>query len=239
MNVYWSVLVTQEHEPAVPMIKFLEPKSESSLLPKINVKDNLPGTNFYPCPAFKQQIQNSFRLQFPFDYNLLFSNGNISSNMHDQTFFNTVLNIRSMPDKLLSFNLFYLFIAEESLNIDVTGCYFSDNDFVNKTMIVPGQFDIAKWVRPIDCAFIVKNNVDKIDIKTGDDFLNVKFLTDEKVTLKKFFPTKKLETLISHNVTARHYKSKMVEPLKYYYDLYRNAKMHKYIIKEVKDNLME
>jgi hypothetical protein len=245
MNIYWGVALEPTRmglDPSIPLINYFDPKSTLSLISEIDFVEKKSVTNFFMCPAFKDQTQNTFRLKFPFDYRLEFSDdngGTVSSPMYDQKFFDSMVHVRSVPLKMFSFNLPYIFIAEDDrTEIEATGCYFSDNDFVNKTRVIPGQFNIGKWYRPLDCAFMVKNNVSHIDINRGDDYAVVKFLTDKKINLKKFYVTDKISNLIREVTKAKDYKNKL-KPLNWYYSLFQESKIKSIILKEINNNLME
>jgi hypothetical protein len=236
MNVYWSVIIL--HDEISPFLTYEEPKTIAESLNAIDTSTLKPGDNFKYCPAFRKQSSNTFKLSFPFDYRLSFENNNIKTDMYDQRFFDAMVSIRSPEMRMLSLNLHYLFVAEESLEMATYPSYMSDNDFAVKTILIPGQFDIGRWVRPLDCAFMMRKGFDEVNINRGDEYLTIKFLTDEKINLKKFFVSPILANLIKQNVESRTYKKK-AQPLQYYYNLYQRAKMHKLIMKEIKNNLMD
>ena len=235
MIVYWSIYP----DPKLPLINYEEPEELATLVNNFDYTTENIRRNFKYCPAVKDMIKNVYRLKFPFDYNITFTDTDIVSSVYDQEFFNKMVLIRSVEKKHLSFNLTYLFVCEESLEIESSSCYFSDNEFVNKTMLVPGKFNIGKWIRPLDCAFFMKNGFDSLNVKRGDDYSYVKFNTNEKVELKKFYCTDTLLNLVSSNLKSRDYKSKLIEKLSFYYRMYEKAKIHSLVIKEIKNNLME
>ena len=243
MIVYYTPISTfnqfEFNDHSLPLVKFLEPVETSTLIMNIPLEGLNKASNFKYCPALKNQIRNSYTLRFPFDYHLEIKDNNIFSNMYDQQFFDQVVNIRSLEHKLLGLRIFYLFISEDSLEMEVTGSYLGDNDFVNKTIVIPGQFNIGKWTRNLELSFLLKNNINEIKINKGDPYLNVKFLTDEHVNLKKFYPTDQLLKIIKQNLNVPKYKIKLVEPLQYYYDLYKQSKMHNAVIREIKNNLLD
>jgi len=135
-------------------------------------------------------------------------------------------------------SLSYIFIAEESLEIEWTGAHFTDNEFTRKAMTIPGTFDIGKWPRPLDCAFLLRDGVTDLNINRGDDYGYVRFLTNENITLKKFFPTQKIADISSECLRARAFKKGLIAPLNHWYDLYKSASIHKTLIDEINDNLM-
>lgn len=235
MIVYWSIYP----EPKLPLINYEEPEELSTLINNFDYVTENVKRNFKYCPAVKEMTKNVYRLKFPFEYDLTLTENNVGSSLYDQEFFNKMVLVRSLEKKHLSFNLGYLFVCEESLEIESSSCHFSDNDFVNKTMLVPGKFNIGKWVRPLDCAFFMKNGFNTLNIKRGDDYSYVKFDTTEKIQLKKFYCTDNLLGLVQNNLKSRDYKIKPIEKLMHFYKLYEKAKMHKLVMREIKSNLME
>jgi hypothetical protein len=235
MVVYWTVYPL----PNLPLLNYKEPTSLTNLINDFEYKTENIRDNFKYCPAVKNSSKNTFRLQFPFDYNIELKNDAIVSTFYDQDFFDKMVLVRSVEKKHLSFNLAYLFVCEDDLEIETTSCHFSDNDFTNKTMIVPGRFNIGKWVRPLDCAFFIKNNHTSLSINNGDDYCYIKFNTNETVELKKFYTSSKIIDIVKGNFKSREYKIKLIEKLSYFYDLYEKSKLHKIIINEIKNNLME
>jgi hypothetical protein len=133
----------------------------------------------------------------------------------------------------------YVFFSEESVEIEMSGAHFSDSEFSSKVKLIPGTFDIGKWVRPLDCTFVTKPGVKTLNINRGDDWGYVKFNTKEKIRLKKFHSSDRFMDLMESNIRTRTFKRLFPAPLSYYYKLYEESKMHKLILKEVKNNLMD
>lgn len=232
MNVYWTAITPMDSFSA---INFLDPEPSIKF-----INDREMGNNDVKfCPAVKLQQKNCYSLKFPVDYDLHFEGDRFYSTMYDQEFFDKYIMMRDPVSRLITMRIYYLFIAEESLEIESTGAYVADNEFVNKAIMVPGRFDIGKWYRPLDCAFFVKKGVNSMEMKRGEIYSTVKFLTDKPVKLKKFEATDKLVKLIEHNVNSRNYKCKMAETLSYYYGMLEQSRFKKAILKEVKNNLLD
>ena len=64
--------------------------------------------------------------------------------------FSVLLNFDQTP---------FLFFCEESLQMQQNGAHFNQNGFIDKTLIIPGKYDIGKWFRPLETPFIFKNGV--------------------------------------------------------------------------------
>jgi len=246
MKIYWTALNTLIEEKitehSLQFINYLEPVSTFELLNNLP-SDNLEMQhNFKYCPAMKRRVSNSYELLFPFDYRLKFDNsggGRVVTDIYDQKFFDDIVTIRNNKIKLVSLNLMYIFIPEKSVEIQTTNSYLSDNEFVNRTIAMPGQFNIYDWIRNIEFAFFLKKDFDEVNIKKGDPYLNVKFLTDEKVELCKFYPTDNFSVMLRRNWIARNYKMPSIKPLKYYYDMFNQSKMRKAFMREIQNNLLD
>ena len=69
--------------------------------------------------------------------------------------------------------------------------------------LITGKFDISQWVRPLNCAFEIKNQHQEIVIKRGDPLAIIAFYSNkinDTYKLKKIKPSKELINL-SHDNT--------------------------------------
>lgn len=240
MDVYWSVYKNFKVDYCVPMAHYLEPSNLFEERAAANLNVSSKKEDFRYCPAYKEAIKNTFILKFPFDYFIQFSeDGKIKNHSYDRRFLDTMVLHRSNIPISCSFALNYIFFCEQSLEMQMTGAHFSVNDFVNKTMIIPGKFDIGKWFRNLDCAFIMKGNNRTLNINRGDDYCYVNFLTDEKVTLKKFYMSNTIMELSNSLLNYRNYQKRSFLPLIDRYNTYKNSKFSKLIFSEIQNNLMD
>jgi hypothetical protein len=157
--------------------------------------------------------------------------------MHDQQFFNDYIRIRSIKDGLFSMGLQYVFFSEEDLEIEATGAYFSENSFTNNVRVIPGKYNIGKWIRPVEAPFIVNKDCNNIKMNRGDDYLYVKFNTIEDVNLVKFNMSDSVKNTISRNLTSKPYHRTYT--LMHWYDMFAESKQKKFLLNEIKNNLME
>lgn len=242
MNVYWSIYKEEcQNKNYIPSIHYHEPEPifKLSCSEKFDIKDK--AGDFRYCPAFKDYCKNTFALKMPMDYrlSLLKDQKRIVSDMYDQSFFENTVLIRSIKDNMFSIRIHYIFFAEESLEIENNGAHFSDSEFARKTRIIPGKFDVGKWFRPLDCAILINKNEEILNINNGDVFSYVKFLTDEEINLKRFVMTDELTDIVKQNVSYKRFINKKFSPLSYWYDLFKSSNQKKYILKHIKNNLME
>ena len=68
--------------------------------------------------------------------------------------------------------------------------------------LVTGKFDISQWVRPLNCAFEIKNQHEEIKIKRGDPLAIIAFYSDkinDTFKLNKIKPSNELINLSNTN----------------------------------------
>ena len=160
MNVYWSPIIMKPVFTGEGMshLRVPEPTLASNIL-KGTFDENNRSSNFMKCPSFNKQQKNVYALKFGYTYGFEINKGNVKTEFYDQSFFNDTILLRDPKNKILSLGrMGYIFISETSLEIDLTGAYLDNNDFVNKTTVIPGSFDIGKWFRPLELGFIIKND---------------------------------------------------------------------------------
>jgi hypothetical protein len=133
-----------------------------------------------------------------------------------------------------------MFFSDEDCEMQFTGPMLVDNNFARNCMIIPGQFDIGRWFRGIDFGFYVREKNVTVSVKKGDTIANIRFLTDKKITFKKFFITPELNNLANLVVNYKHsQKFPLNNYLKNMYLDFQTSKIKKQILKEIKNNLLD
>jgi hypothetical protein len=84
---------------------------------------------------------------------------------------------------LLGVDWLTVFITDRPIMMQVLPAFMHRNDFTEKTTIVPGEYDISRWTRPVETVFEIRSNKEKIVIKKGDAILYVKFSSDDSIKL--------------------------------------------------------
>lgn len=155
------------------------------------------GTTYLKCPAHTDFLKNTLVFCAPFDLSL-----QIEIDPHtelvkiyceniSQEVFEQIVDTRFLypnekgknPYPLLGIDWLYVFACEESLMMQVFPAFMHKNDFTEKTTVIPGEYDIGKWTRPVEVVFEIRSNREKIQIKKGDAISYVKFLTDDSIKL--------------------------------------------------------
>ena len=229
ITVYWSSLEDEwlrAKEPEAVYKDFLKDKK------------NFEST-IAMCPAVKDYTKNTFSLKSIYDYEFEINKdlNDATSQLYDQVFFNKHVEIRSIENKFFSFSQRLVFFTEEqSLNMSLGILpYFEDNEITKRCTLIPGKLDIGKWFRIIDYAFFLKNNINSFKINEGDVYQYIKFETDQKIEFKQFKSTDLINKYILDIASSKNYRKSKIRDLS---EFYKTMKHKKYIIKEIKNNLL-
>jgi hypothetical protein len=161
-------------------------------------KDVVPsrkGATFMKCPAITDFFKNTWVFKSPIDLNIDVEVNDDYSKVYcdnvDQEFFDLMIDIRFLqnhekgasPYPLIGIDFLNTFTSAESLTIQTLPAFLHYSEFINKATIIPGEYDISKWTRPVEVVFEVKNKKERIEIKKGDALCYFKFLTSDSIKL--------------------------------------------------------
>jgi len=193
------------------------------------------------CPAISDELTNLYGVKPYYDYRLDISSENIiTSNDYDQNFFNKHVLIRSTRLISMSSNPVFFAPYEKSLLMSQVAPSLEDNSIANSTILIPGQFDIAKYFRVMDQALILKKKTSSIQFLREQICFYVKFHTTRPIVFRQFFWDRKINEYDRPMMAIKGYKypenSKSVL-LSYYYNLFDKFQFKKKIIKIIEKNL--
>lgn len=189
------------------------------------------GVTFMRCPAVTDSFRNTWVLNSPMDLNIDIDVTEEYSNVYcdnvDQEFFNLMVDIRFLnkseagisPYPLIGIDFLNTFTCDKSLMLQTLPSFLHYNDFTQKATVVPGEYDISKWVRPVELVFEVKNKQERISIKKGDALCYFRFLSDDIVKLQEA-ATPWSEVIVCNDIR----NAKLNRPLKERYDSYSAIK---------------
>lgn len=199
MEVNWSFITDsrgyQDHDD---LIRPLLDKNYTPLRPLIkDLVKTRKGVVYLKCPATTDFIKNVYVFTAPFDLNLEVEvneetgDGKIFCDNISQEIFSKIIDTRFLfddqrginPYPVLGIDWMMMFQSNEPVMMQLLPAFFHQTDFTNKVTVVPGEFDISKWTRPVELVFEMKNQKEKITIKKGDALSYYRFLTDKPVKL--------------------------------------------------------
>jgi hypothetical protein len=136
------------------------------------------------CPAFSDYLKNTFIIRSPYDFVVTLNReqGSISIDRHGQDFFNNNIKMTYIEGSfVLQLPPRMIFIPENNESVMVTSLPLMLDP--NPLSIIPGTFDISKWVRPIEIAIQVHNE-EKIVFKRGDPLMMLKFTSSNNDSIQ-------------------------------------------------------
>ena len=231
ITVYWACLEDE-------WIKAVEPEKISQRFYSKGIKDNNPispaAINY--CPVFNESLTNTYAIKSIYDYSFKIENNQCFSTLYDQNFFNNHVNIRSFEKKFFSFEVKYIFFTEEdSLEISAyEHPVFEDNEITKRCMIIPGGFNIGKYFRNLEFAFILKKDFNEFIVNDQDVLYYLKFHTKEKIKFKQFKINENLRQMIK-DVRMANFGNEKKSSIDIFYNKFKGKK---YILSEIKQNLV-
>jgi hypothetical protein len=241
--VYWTPVRFPEVTPAID----LAIHDLNNIVGEMS--GDLPGrsTSIINCPAITGTLKNTFRVKSNLNYDLTWSDNGFHSSQKNQEFFNKYVKIRDTKTGLVSIDsLGMLFFTEApSLIMEVKNATYARNNFRSTSIFTEGSFDIGKWYRPTEISFFFMNKNSTVNICYDDSLYYVKFLTEKKVRLKKYHFTRNLADRLDGFIVNRdnikdNFKDiKFINKLQKYYNAFEQSRYKSYILKEIKNNLME
>ena len=227
INVFWAC-------PEKEWMYAKEPDKISDIFYSRFKADENPYSHINRCPSFNGSLKNLFALRSLYNYNFQIVDNNLISNLYNQEFFNSHITIRSINQKFFSFsNKFIFFTDEPSLNVTFYEYPFlEDNNITQRCMIPSGMFDIGKWFRPTEFAFFLKKDFNEFKIERNEIYSYMRFHTKNKINFKQFRFNSTFVPFITDGLEITNFNLKTLEN---FYSLFKNKK---FIIKEIKNNLI-
>lgn len=191
--VNWSFITSHlwdiDHPKSIePLVKDLscpyEPLSRHISLTR-------KGATYLKCPAHTDFLKNTFVFTAPFDLNLNLdisdNNKKIFVNNISQEIFDNLIDLRFLNDcqniPILGIDWLNVFTSKSPIMMQVFPAFMHENDFIRKTNVIPGEFNIGKWTRPIELVFESKSLKQEICIKKGDALAYFKFNDQDLIKL--------------------------------------------------------
>lgn len=136
------------------------------------------------CPAISSYLRNCFVICSPYEINLEYNEQTkiVNTDRYGDVFVQNRMYVEAFENSPTVLHLFpqYLFIADHKkpVYIEVLPMLFE----FNKYSVIPGTFDVSKWLRPIEFAIEVYDDC-KIELKRETPLFMVRFVTEDNETI--------------------------------------------------------
>lgn len=217
---------------------------EELALLKVNLKDNRD--DYLRCPAVSNRLRKIFVFRATTNTHVKVIDEQYLSyeimSEEDQRRHQTSIEILHKPTLQNHLILNYMhpvifFTDAPSLVVSMSPPYFQKTFHSQFGAIVPGEFDVAKWFRPMNFEFQLWDGVDELHIPANDPIGYVECHTDAKVVLRKFHLTPQLNRLSSSLIHVSPHRR--FAKLREKYSLFERAKISGGILRQIQENLVD
>lgn len=229
INVYWACTEDQ-------WMMAEQPESVSSIFYNKNINDknnNKLSLNY--CPVFNNNLTNLYALKSLYDYEFSILDNEIQTPHYDQIFFEKHVHVRSIEKKFFSFRNNFIFFTDHT-DLETTFYefpYLEDNNITDNCIPISGKFNIAKWFRNTEFAFLLRDHSTDFKITRGEIFCYIRFHTKEKINFQQFRYTELLDQYNRDGFNLNFYG--YLKKIENYYKMFRNKKL---ILSEIRRNLL-
>ena len=194
-KVFWTI---PDYGSPELQIVFSEPESLFK-----HLQQTRKGTAYLKCPAFQDYVKNVFIIKAPLDVEITINRKTGTLNVtgipeeYGKFIINRIDQFEPTNPYVMSAFPVYIFYSNDNIMMESMPPFMETNDSIINTMMIPGVYNISKWIRTIDFSFEVKDDTQKIKIKRGDVLFYVKFRTDDesKVELERVAMTEELNSV--------------------------------------------
>lgn len=222
VNLLWGAPIR------VPSILGSHPKEKSS--------------SYLSCTAFTTFYKNCYALIQPFDSSITIEPSQLKDTLPNKAYIEGhhvwTVQHQALKDRArVTYGFNWVFFSEEPLDLLITPPYLHNTSADKGGALAAGSYDISRWFRPIDLAYILWEGSNEVKIKKGEPACYLHFLTDRPVKLVQFELTSDLFYIGEQCVELKSvmkYKS-----LSFLYDIFTRSNRHKAVLKIIKENLLD
>lgn len=245
VTVYWAVHVHG--------IGFNNDLSQKGFLSVHNqeIKTSAPKSGIRLCPAVKNALQNVYYFESPISDNFkipLHQVEMINQIPNSQIFFLDTPDSKfpiSIPRTRESedyynyvYGISWFLFADQPVDLRFSSPYLPPSSPIKNAAVVPGQYNIGLWYRPINLELIAPKNSDVFAINQGDPLAYFEFMTDKKIIFKEYQLTELLLEMSQAGPETTAFTDK-IKNLPYRYSLTKKSKFDEKVLFEIKNNVIE
>lgn len=236
VTVYWCPGTIDEKNEINWSIFYEDPENCYLDLSQ-NLNKNNNKNNFFRCPPFKKIMTNTFLIRNPIKSHLVFDQNKTISKL-DTSIYSEVVRPASIINNItFDYHFFHYFFCEEDIDVFKMAPFFHNAPHLQYGAVIPATWNAGSWVRSIRNEFNLWQNINEMVIEEGEPISYYIFNTDKKVILKRFYPTERFLTLAMYCSYSTNWEPNV--PLLKRYQRFKNSKIDKIILKEIKNNLIE
>lgn len=172
--VYWTIHydLSEFHNKD---LYYFEPESAFKQI----VGSRSKTTNFLKCPAFMEYYKNTYLIRCPVDCCISF--GDTVSMTPDIGLFNAYHTNEIDTFSFYQLQINYTFYSKSDIEMEILPLNFNPKLAIG---VIPGSFNISKWIRPVSFGFEVYDKTTPLVFKRGEPLYYVRFRSKSKLPIK-------------------------------------------------------
>jgi hypothetical protein len=232
-KVYWSKfnLLSEIN----PQLFDLEPKPIHPEYVKKFGKSLDHSVNWMACPSVLNSTHNTFLVRNPLDVSVkINSNNTVDAKTPGSSM---LLGIRDFNETsiLLDYFINISLFSESEISVSQISPYL-ENKISSGVHLIPGKFNIGNWFRPLNASYFIEDKDIDFVLKKDDPLYYLEFNTDKKIEFQEFYYTDSLIEIVNSTVGLKRYKRNI--PLMNLYKMFKEEKLDKIVLKEIKKGLI-
>jgi hypothetical protein len=235
MIIYWAGV---DYDPSKDWnMLYKEPENILSSLNKTREKGN--DNSFFQCPAVTNHFKNTFIIRNPQHSAYDIRNNEVHPLTRGYVSSSIVHPNNALKDNtLFRYGLSYIFFAEDpGVTMSFTGPYFSQSQHTQYGAVIPGELNVSSWFRNVNFEYNLWEGVNSFEVLEDEPIAYINFNVEEKVILKRFYVTEDLKRITHSTGTSSTWFPNI--SLEKRYGMFEQSKLKGYILKNIKENLME
>lgn len=227
-TVNWA-LSTDNAQIDVPIIKAYTGYAPEKVLTAMAVDEarkygaEQEEAQYRKCFAYIDYMRNVYQIVAPFDITIHIDEiGRVHTIETPKPASSRIVTFRSNPSPstnvLLSLAILYVFYSKDSVMLEQLPPFLDYRLAKEGVTVIPGTFDIGKWVRPVEVALEIQKGVRKVHIEKGTPLSYLRFVPSggSTVTLVEEEDTEALRNIVEICTGLKRIQSKT--PLKECYE---------------------
>lgn len=189
VEVFWAPYFVPQIDPTQPELALQllcqEPRPLIQWL-----YEKRKGAKYLKCPSVIDNVKNCFVIEAPLDIAIRFDkqNDRAETDRYGQKFYDSYIELRNDQTEvqypvLVTLPPRFVFYANQSVIAQTSDLPIITSEASKHTRLIPGQYDIGQWVRPIDWTMEVIDT-EVLNIKRGDPLFMIKFHTKNNAPVK-------------------------------------------------------
>ena len=199
-----------------------------------NIEGDIKNTLYPRCGAFNEHQKNTFVVRSPLEYSLKIFPKEERWESPDSQHVENWIVLQDFNNRCVQLKTGILLFSETSVNVTVSHPFLHHTDYTRHGNILPGTFNISKWIRPIQAAYYFQPASEYSFKVTNDTPLAyISFDTKEKVALEFFQPTETIHRVVQQCLMLKHTRARHFS-LKEAYSKFEQHRGKRMILNEIK-----